>query len=59
MYNYFNMLNIKYLCSGLQNSKSKLFLSTPIESKKLNYYRLSDGFRDANNSYEKYISKIV
>ena len=58
MYNYFNMLNIKYLCSGLQNIKSTL-LSSPLDSKKLDYYRLSGGFRDANNSYEKYISKIV
>jgi len=59
MYNYFNMLNIKYLCSGLQNIKSTLLSSSHLDSKKLDYYRLSGGFKDANNSYEKYISKIV
>ena len=53
------MINIKYLCSGVQNITTAIFNSIHIDKKKHDYYRLSSGFCDANNSYEEYISKIV
>ena len=57
------MINISYLCSGMQHIGKMIKESVNIDSKKMNYYRLSSGFKDANNSYlkynESYISKIV
>lgn len=57
------MINVSYLCSGMQNLGKMIKESVTIDSKKMNYYRLSSGFKDANNSYlkykESYISKIV
>jgi len=57
------MINISYLCSGIQNIGKMIQDSVNIDSKKMNYYRLSSGFKDANNSFLKYndsyISKIV
>ncbi len=52
------MLNINYLTSGLlYNYTSKPTISTiptSIKNKKLEYYRLSHGFKDANNRYLDY-----
>jgi hypothetical protein len=57
------MINVSYLCSGIQNLGKMMKESVNIDSKKMNYYRLSSGFKDANNSFlkynESYISKIV
>jgi len=58
------MINVSYLCSGIQNLGKMIKESVVnIDSKKMNYYRLSSGFKDANNSYlkynESYISKII
>ena len=57
------MINIYYLCSGIQNLGKIIKDSVNIDSKQMNYYRLSSGFKDANNSFlkynESYISKII
>jgi hypothetical protein len=47
------MLNIDYLKSGL-SLKQYIFTVTPsIKDKQLKYYRLSSGFKDANNTFLK------
>ena len=47
------MLNIDYLKSGL-SLKQYIFTVTPsIKDKQLKYYRLSCGFKDANNKFLK------
>ena len=54
------MLNIKYLTSGLlynyssQTTQTTHSIPIPIKNKKLEYYRLSNGFKDANNRYFDY-----
>jgi hypothetical protein len=53
------MINIKYLTSGfLYTMKTPTSNPNPNYNytKKIDYYRLSDGFKDANN---KYLSTIV
>ena len=52
------MINIKYLTSGILNTKNinKNF-NLQNYKKKIDYYRLSDGFKDANNSFITYVNK--
>jgi hypothetical protein len=45
------MLNIDYLKSGLSLKQYKFIVSPSIKDKQLKYYRLSCGFKDANNYY--------
>ena len=57
------MLNIKYLTSGLLNAN--YFNMNNINNinnlnnfnKKIEYYRLAEGFKDANNSFINYVIK--
>lgn len=53
------MLNIKYLTSGLLNTNyfNKNINNMNSFNKKIKYYRLSEGFKDANNSFLDYVSK--
>ena len=57
------MLNIKYLTSGLLYNYTTPSIhsihSIPIKNKKLEYYRLSYGFKDANNRYLDYKIKTT
>ena len=54
------MLNIKYLTSGLlYNYTNTHPIHNPIKNKKLEYYRLSPGFKDANNRYLDYKIKTT
>jgi len=52
------MLNIKYLTSGLLNTN---YFNQNINlintNKKIDYYRLSEGFKDANNSFINYVTE--
>jgi hypothetical protein len=51
------MINIKYLTSGfLYTMKTTTPNPNYNYNKKIDYYRLSDGFKDANN---KYLSTII
>ena len=45
------MLNIDYLKSGLSLKQYKFIVSPSIKDKQLKYYRLSCGFKDANNTF--------
>ena len=56
------MLNIKYLTSGLlynYSTQTTHSIHIPIKNKKLEYYRLSPGFKDANNRYLDYKIKTT
>jgi len=51
------MLNIKYLTSGLlynYSTQTTHSITITIKNKKLEYYRLGNGFKDANNRYLDY-----
>lgn len=52
------MINIDYLKLGPLNTNTMIQNTITIKSKKnntkLEYYRLSSGFKDANNTYKKY-----
>ena len=52
------MINIDYLKLGQLNTNTVFKNTIKIKSKKnstkLEYYRLSSGFKDANNTYKKY-----
>ena len=52
------MINIDYLKLGALNTNTMIQNSIKTKSKKnntkLEYYRLSCGFKDANNTYKKY-----
>tara|TARA_B110001469_G_C9636749_1_gene319356 strand:- start:654 stop:827 length:174 start_codon:yes stop_codon:yes gene_type:complete len=52
------MINIDYLKLGQLNTNTMFKNTIKIKSKKnntkLEYYRLSSGFKDANNTYKKY-----
>jgi hypothetical protein len=52
------MINIKYLTSGILNTNyfNKNINLTQC-NKKIEYYRLSSGFKDANNSFINYVTK--
>ena len=56
------MLNIKYLTSGLLNANYFNMNINNINNinnlnKKIEYYRLAEGFKDANNSFINYVIK--
>ena len=53
------MLNIKYLTSGLLNTNYFNMNINNINNlnKKIEYYRLAEGFKDANNSFINYVTK--
>jgi hypothetical protein len=55
------MINIQYLTSGILNTgylnKNINLNNSKNSSKKIEYYRLSDGFKDANNSFINYVTK--
>lgn len=54
------MLNIQLLTSGMiyYNTKSSVSnIKSTIKDKKLEYYRLSCGFKDANNKYLNLLNK--
>ena len=50
------MININYLKLGALNTNTMFQNTIKIKSNKnkLEYYRLSSGFKDANNTYKKY-----
>ena len=47
------MLNIDFLKSGLSLKQYKFTVSPSIKDKQLKFYRLSAGFKDANNTFLK------
>jgi len=48
------MLNIDFLKSGLSLKSNKYNLNiSNFKEKKIEYYRLSSGFKDANNTFLK------
>ena len=53
------MLNIKYLTSGILNTNYFNMNNINLTqcNKKIEYYRLSSGFKDANNSFINYVTK--
>jgi hypothetical protein len=52
------MINIKYLTSGfLYTMKTPISNPNYNYNKKIEYYRLSSGFKDANNSFINYVTK--
>ena len=51
------MINIKYLTSGILNTNYFHKTLTNSSNKKIEYYRLADGFKDANNSFINYVTK--
>ena len=52
------MLNLDYLRSGIQVNYNKFNVNyinniNKLNNKKIEYYRLSSGFKDANNNFLK------
>ena len=48
-------LNIKYLTSGVIFKNQKKENTSPKYDKKLDYYRLSSGFKEAHNTFKQKI----